>query len=146
MMRVVCVGEKRFTAILIHRIWPLFLSFYLVMLALSPHDLPIYGFTSRIVTDTAMYLAGALVITSFFFPDQMWVSAGAMASTSWIFMGRAISFAFGQCTTLLCAPSDEAFWSALLGSSVYLLLTLAVVIIYFVHVVLTAERVARRGQ
>lgn len=120
-------------AALVQRIWPLSLASYLVALAASPRDLPLYGFGSVTFATLVFSLTAATLFLSAALPAVESVTGASMALTTWSFMGRSASFAL----------SDADSWERLLGTGVYVIITLAVVIIYFVHAAFVVDQRVR---
>lgn len=136
-VRIVFDGRGHTIEVLALRIWPLALAAYCVELALAP--LGIYGFTSHAMADLFLWLAASALVASAARPDVNRFGTVAMLVTTWTLMGRAMSFAYYGDS----ASSLEDLWPNLIGASIYVVLTLAEVILHLIQVAIAIDRRAR---
>lgn len=138
-LRIVLDGRGHTIEVLALRIWPLALAAYCVELALAPSGRGIYGFTSHAMADLFLWLAASALVASAARPDVNRFGTVAMLVTTWTLMGRAVSFAYYGDS----ASSLEDLWPNLIGASIYVVLTLAEVILHLIQVAIAIDRRAR---
>lgn len=125
--------QLRLLAILVQRVWPISVAAYLVMIVASPKELPLYSIGPTWISPVCFTSTAVLLLAATVWPRCAAVTASAMAAVTWSFMGRAIAYAFDA----------QPAWSRAIGSSAYVLLTIAEVVVALVHAVLVVEQQVR---
>lgn len=122
-------------AVLVQRAWPAAVAAYLVLVAASPLDKPLYGLGRRGVTAACFGVTAALLFASAVSPRRNLLAAAAFGATTWSLMGRA-------CAVALDGPD---LWTRVIAASVYALLTVAATVVYFVHAAIAVDQQVRAG-
>lgn len=122
-------------AVLVQRAWPAAVAAYLVLVAASPLDKPLYGLGPVWVTAACFGVTAALLFASAVSPRRNLLAAAAFGATTWSLMGRACAYA-------LDGPD---LWTRVIAASVYALLTVAATVVYFVHAAIAVEQQVRAG-
>lgn len=122
-------------AVLVQRAWPAAVAAYLILVAASPLDKPLYGLGQVRITAACFYATAALLLASAISPRRNLLAAAAFGATSWSMMGRACAYA-------LDGPD---LWTRVIAASAYALLTVAATVVYFVHAAIAVEQQVRAG-
>lgn len=122
-------------AVLVQRAWPAAVAAYLVLVAASPLDKPLYGLGPVWVTAACFGVTAALLFASAVSPRRNLLAAAAFGATTWSLMGRACAYA-------LDGPD---LWTRVIAASVYALLTVAATVVYFVHAAIAVDQQVRAG-
>lgn len=122
----------RVATFIIHRVWPVALGTYLLLLIHSPIHLRLYGFGYEWMSEVPLAIAGCVLFVSAAWPKVSMLTAAAMALSTWALLGRGATFILD-----LRALSG---WTRAIGAGAYFVLAMATAIIYFGHVAIDMEK------
>lgn len=136
--RILDGPHRHLFAALVLRVWPLAFATWCTLAAALPGGRELYGWSDPVVTRGSFAFVAVLALVSAVRTSLVW-SGAALATAAWTLMGRATSYAFDHEPGIARLSMGDRVLAA--GS--YALVTLATVVVYFVHARVVVERKIR---